>query len=94
LAETGRSTAYNLGTGTPQSVRQVIESVERVIGRRVPWTLGPRRSGDPAVLYAVAHKAQAELHWKPRFADLDSIVTTAWQWHRHHPHGYGSAAES
>lgn len=94
LAETGRSTAYNLGTGTPHSVRQVIESVERVTGRRVPWTLGPRRAGDPAVLYAAAHKAQAELHWKPRFADLDAIVSTAWQWHRHHPHGYGSAAES
>lgn len=94
LAETGRSSAYNLGTGTPQSVRQVIESVERVTGRRVPWTLGPRRPGDPAVLYAAAHKAQAELHWKPRFADLDAIVSTAWHWHRHHPHGYGSAAES
>jgi UDP-glucose-4-epimerase GalE len=94
LAETGRSSAYNLGTGTPHSVRQVIESVERVTGRRVPWTLGPRRPGDPAVLYAGAHKAQAELHWKPRFADLDAIVSTAWHWHRHHPHGYGSAAES
>jgi UDP-glucose-4-epimerase GalE len=94
LAETGRSSAYNLGTGAPQSVRQVIESVERVTGRRVPWTLGPRRPGDPAVLYAAAHKAQAELHWKPRFADLDAIVSTAWHWHRHHPLGYGSAAES
>jgi UDP-glucose-4-epimerase GalE len=91
LAETGRSTAYNLGTGTPHSVRQVIESVERVTNRRVPWTLGPRRPGDPAVLYAAAHKAQAELHWKPRFPDLDSIVTTAWRWHQHHPHGYGPA---
>jgi UDP-glucose-4-epimerase GalE len=94
LAETSRSTAYNLGTGTPHSVRAVIESVERVTERRVPWTLGPRRAGDPAVLYAAPHKAQAELHWKPRFADLDSIVATAWRWHQHHPDGYGSAAES
>ena len=93
LAETGRSSAYNLGTGTPHSVRQVIESVERVIGRRVPWTLAPRRPGDPAVLYAAAHKAQAELHWKPRFAEIDAIVSTAWHWHRRHPHGYGSASE-
>jgi UDP-glucose-4-epimerase GalE len=93
LAETGRSSAYNLGTGTPHSVRHVIESVERVTGRRVPWTLAPRRPGDPAVLYAAANKAQAELHWKPRFAELDAIVSTAWHWHRHHPHGYGSAAE-
>jgi UDP-glucose-4-epimerase GalE len=93
LAETGRSTAYNLGTGTPHSVREVIESVERVTGRRVPWTLGPRREGDPAVLYASPHKAQAELHWKPQFADLDSIVATAWRWHQDHPNGYGSSAE-
>jgi len=54
----------------------------------VPWTLAPRRPGDPAVLYAAAGKAQAALHWKPRFADLDSIVSTAWQWHRTHPSGY------
>ena len=94
LAETGRSTAYNLGTGAPHSVRQVIESVERVTGRRVPWTLGPRRPGDPAVLYAISQKAQAELHWKPRFSDLDAIVSTAWRWHQSHPKGYGSAAES
>ena len=94
LSETGRSTAYNLGTGTPHSVREVIDSVERVTGRRVPWTLGPRRAGDPAVLYAAPHKAQAELHWKPRFAALDSIVATAWRWHQQHPNGYGSPAES
>ena len=94
LSETGRSTAYNLGTGTPHSVREVIDSVERVTSRRVPWTLGPRRAGDPAVLYAASHKAQAELHWKPRFAALDSIVATAWNWHQRHPTGYGSSAES
>jgi UDP-glucose-4-epimerase GalE len=94
LAETSRSSAYNLGTGTPHSVREVIEAVERVTGRRVPWTLGPRRAGDPAVLYAAPHKAQAELHWKPRFAELDAIVATAWRWHQGHPRGYGSNAAS
>jgi UDP-glucose-4-epimerase GalE len=93
LAETGRSTAYNLGTGTPHSVRQVIDAVERVTGRRVPWTLGPRRAGDPAVLYAAPHKAQAELHWKPQFGELDAIVATAWRWHQKHPNGYGSPAQ-
>jgi len=67
--------------------------VERVTGRRVPWALGPRRPGDPAVLYAAPNKAQAELHWKPRFAEIDAIVSTAWHWHRRHPHGYGSASE-
>jgi UDP-glucose-4-epimerase GalE len=89
LVETGRSGAYNLGTGHPHSVREVIDTVERVSGRTVPWTLAPRRPGDPAVLYAASHKAQAELHWTPKLADLDSIVRTAWQWHRAHPRGYG-----
>jgi len=89
LVETGKSGAYNLGTGHPHSVREVIDSVGRIVGRPVPWTVAPRRPGDPAVLYAAPQKAEAELHWKPRFADLDSIVRTAWEWHRTHPHGYG-----
>jgi len=90
IAETGKSGAYNLGTGRPHSVREVIDTVERVTGRRVPWTLAPRRPGDPAVLYASPHKAHAELHWTPRVADLETIVRTAWEWHRTHPHGYDS----
>ena len=89
IVETGKSGAYNLGTGHPHSVREVIETVERVTGRRVPWTLAPRRPGDPAVLYAASHKAQRELHWTPRYVDLETIVRTAWEWHRTHPHGYG-----
>jgi UDP-glucose 4-epimerase len=88
IVETGKSGAYNLGTGCPHSVREVIDAVTRVTGRPVPWTVGPRRHGDPAVLYAAAHKAHAELHWRPRYPDLDTIVRTAWQWHSTHPHGY------
>ena len=88
IAEAGKSGAYNLGTGRPHSVREVIASVERVTGRAVPWTLAPRRPCDPAVLYAAPHKAQTELHWTPRFADLDTIVRTAWNWHHAHPGGY------
>ena len=88
IVETGKSGAYNLGTGRPHSVREVIETVQRVTGRTVPWTLGPRRPGDPAVLYAAPHKAQAELHWTPQYPELESIVGTAWEWHRNHPRGY------
>jgi UDP-glucose-4-epimerase GalE len=87
IVETGKSGMYNLGTGRPHSVREVIGSVERITGLRVPWTLAPRRSGDPAVLYAAAHKAHAELHWTPRHAELDAIVSSAWNWHRAHPKG-------
>ena len=89
IVDTRTSGVYNLGTGRPHSVKAVIDAVERVCGRRVPWTLAPRRKGDPAILYASPHKAQAELRWTPRFPDLDAIVGTAWRWHQAHPHGYG-----
>ncbi len=88
IAEMGKSGAYNLGTGHPHSVREVIDAVERVTGRKVPWTLAPRRPGDPAVLYAASHKAQSELRWTPRFGELETIVRTAWAWHQAHPEGY------
>ncbi len=91
IVDTGTSSAYNLGTGRPHSVREVIDAVERVSGRKVPWALAPRRPGDPAVLCAAPQKAQSELRWQPRFSDLDSIVRTAWAWHRAHPHGYARA---
>ena len=89
VAETGKSGAYNLGTGQPHSVREVIDAVSRVAGTPVPWTVAPRRPGDPAVLYAAPQKAQAELHWTAQYADWDTIVRTAWNWRRTHPHGYG-----
>ena len=88
MVKTGASAVYNLGTGRPHSVRDVIGAVERVTGRPVPWTLAPRRPGDPAALYAAASKARAALDWTPRLSDLDSIVQTAWAWHRAHPQGY------
>jgi len=88
LVQKAKSDVYNLGTGVPQSVRQVIETVERVSGRRVPWTLAPRRPGDPPALFAAVNKARTDLGWTPRFSDLESIVGTAWAWHQSHPHGY------
>jgi UDP-glucose-4-epimerase GalE len=91
IAETGSSGVYNLGTGRPHSVKEVIDAVERVTGNKVPWTLAPRRAGDPAVLYAAPDKAQRELRWTPRFTDLDSIVRTAWNWHQRRPHGFAAA---
>jgi UDP-glucose-4-epimerase GalE len=88
VVRTATSNAYNLGTGVPQSVRQVVDAVERVMGCRVPRTTAPRRAGDPAALYAASEKAQTELGWTPRFPDLESIVRTAWAWRRSHPQGY------
>jgi UDP-glucose-4-epimerase GalE len=89
LEHGGASTAYNLGNGTPFSVRQVVEAVERVSGKRVPWTSAPRRTGDPAVLYASSARIREDLGWSPRFADLDAIVQSAWRWLAGHPQGFG-----
>lgn len=83
-----RSVRYNLGNGTGYSVRQVIESVERVTGLTVPVKVGPRRAGDPAVLIASSERIRTEQGWTPRFPDLDSIIGSAWAWRRHNPNGY------
>src|SRR5829696_161793 len=82
------SGAYNVGTGAPQSVKAVIDSVGRVVGRPVAWEPAPRRPGDPAVLYAASDRAQRELGWRPQYAELEVIVRHAWQWHSTHPRGY------
>lgn len=88
LERGGPSAAYNIGTGTPQSVRAVIDTVSRVVGAPVAWIAAPRRPGDPAMLYAASDLAQRELAWTPRYADLEVIVRHAWQWHSTHPRGY------
>lgn len=82
------SAAYNIGTGTPHSVRAVIDTVSRVVGKPVQWEAAPRRPGDPAQLFAASDRAQHDLNWTPRFADLETIVRHAWQWHSTHPGGY------
>jgi UDP-arabinose 4-epimerase len=78
----GRSDAYNLGTGTGASVREVLETIERVTGQPVPHGIGPRRPGDPARLVSDPRRAMDELGWRPRLSDLDTIAATAWAWHR------------
>ena len=85
----GGSAIYNLGNGVGHSVLQVIDSVQRVAGRTVPHRIVPRRPGDAAVLVASSERAQRELGWRPRFADLDAIVRTALVWREAHPNGYG-----
>jgi UDP-glucose-4-epimerase GalE len=86
------STSYNLGNGRPTSVRDVLSSVERVSGRRVPHEVTPRRDGDPAALFASSDRARGELGWRPRFEDIDVIVETAWRWRETRPRGYDERA--
>ena len=79
---------YNLGNGRGFSVKEVIESVRRVTGHRIPAEETARRPGDPAVLVASSEKIKAELNWKPQYPELDDIVLSAWEWRRSHPDGY------
>jgi UDP-glucose-4-epimerase GalE len=88
LERGGASGAFNVGTGTPHSVKAVIDTVGRVVGKPVAWQSAPRRPGDPAVLYAAADRAQKELGWRPKYPDLEVIVRHAWHWHSRHPGGY------
>lgn len=74
------SAQFNLGNGQGFSIRQVIEAVERVTGRQVPLEYGPRRAGDPPVLVADSARAKAQLGWQPQFAELETIISHAWQW--------------
>jgi len=88
LSKPGAALFYNLGTGTPTSVLEVIRAVEKVTGRTVPHNFAPRRAGDPPALYADSSKAKNELGWTVKFPDIESIVSTAWKWHSAHPAGY------
>jgi UDP-glucose-4-epimerase GalE len=84
----GPSASYNLGNGKALSVRDVLESIERVTGLKVPAGDGPRRPGDPAVLYASSDRIKRELGWKPHYEDIDVIVETAFRWREKHAKGY------
>ena len=86
--EPGKNGYYNLGNGEGYSVRQVIETCERVSGKPIPAIEEPRRPGAPPRLVAGAQKAIDELGWKPQFASLDQIVESAWRWHQANPNGY------
>ncbi|MEO7298542.1 MAG: UDP-glucose 4-epimerase GalE [Verrucomicrobiota bacterium] len=84
----GKKGFYNLGNGEGYSVRDVIQTCEKVSGKKIPVVEKARREGDPPKLVAGADKAKNELGWKPRFPKLEDIVATAWRWHQKHPHGY------
>jgi len=83
-----KSEFYNLGTGGGSSVREVIETVQRVTGQTIPVVEKPRRPGDPPRLIASSQKIKKELGWKPQFQSLDVIIESAWKWHRKFPNGY------
>ncbi|MBZ5751783.1 UDP-glucose 4-epimerase GalE [Metabacillus rhizolycopersici] len=89
LRKENKSATYNLGNGNGFSVKEVIETAREVTGHPIPAEVAPRRAGDPAILIASSEKAMAELGWKPKYADLHTIIESAWNWFQKNPSGYG-----
>lgn len=91
LADHPGAHVFNLGSGTGQSVRAVVEAVRRVTGRPVAAEPAPRRPGDPPVLVAAIDQARATLNWNPVRSRLDDIIASAWAWVQQHPNGYAGS---
>ncbi len=86
----GSAIKCNLGIGQGYSVKEVIKVCEQVSGQTIPFQVSARREGDPPRLVAQATRAHEQLNWQPHYRDLESIVESAWLWHRLHPFGYKS----
>ena len=82
LEERSGSRVYNLGNGTGFSVRQVIDCAAKVTGCQIPAVPGPGRPGDPPCLVADASRIKRELGWQPQYLSLESILASAWAWHK------------
>jgi UDP-glucose 4-epimerase len=80
--ETNSQMIYNLGNGSGFSVKEVIEAARRVTGHAIPVEIKPRRDGDPARLVASSEQAKTALGWQPKHTTIDSILTSAWEWHQ------------
>lgn len=88
LKKGGQNNIFNLGNGTGFSVKQVIDISRKVTNHLIPAVICPRRAGDPAKLIASSEKAKNVLKWQPIYTDLETIIESAWRWHKNHPDGY------
>lgn len=83
------SDSLNLGNGNGYSVLEVIQTAEKICGRKIPRKDVPRRPGDPPSLIASAKRIQDVLGWQPNYPTLEQIISSAWSWLENHPQGYG-----
>lgn len=88
LKKGSENNIFNLGNGTGFSVKQVIDISRKVTNHPIPAVICPRRAGDPAKLIASSEKAKNVLKWQPIYTDLETIIESAWRWHKNHPDGY------
>lgn len=90
LRNGGESNIFNLGNGVGFTVKEVIETARRVTGHPIPARMEERRAGDPSTLIASSNKAKDTLGWNPKYNYLETIIATAWNWHKTHPEGYAT----
>ena len=86
--------AFNVGNSRGFSILEVIDAAERITGRKIPRKLGPRRSGDPAVLVASKEKLKRALGWEASHSSLEEIIGSAWMWKQKYPRGYAESANA
>ncbi|QCX33917.1 UDP-glucose 4-epimerase GalE [Caloramator sp. E03] len=82
------SNVYNLGNGSGFTVKEVINSAEKVTGISIKKEVIGRREGDPAILIASSKKIEKDLNWKPKYTNIEDIIESAWKWHKAYPNGY------
>jgi len=82
LEQGGPPTLLNCGYGHGFSVREVIDTVSKVVGQKIPTREGPRRPGDPPALVADSSQLHAQFGWQPKYDNLEEIVSTAYSWER------------
>ena len=88
LIKTNESDIYNLGNGKGFSVKEVVDIARQVTGINIKAVMSERRPGDPATLVASSDRIKKELGWCPRYDKLETIIETAWNWHKNHPNGF------
>jgi len=84
---------YNLGSGNGVSVKEMLDSMSKAVGKQLPFKVGPRRAGDVAANYADASKANTQLKWKVEL-DVDRMCADTWRWQSGNPKGYAGEAGS
>jgi len=88
LQKEKRSDIFNVGTGRGYSNKQILEMVKKISSIDFPVKIAPRRPGDPAAIWADNKKIKKVLGWEPKYSDLETIICSAWKWHKKHPEGF------
>lgn len=88
LFKNGESNFFNVGTGSGYSNKEILERIKKISGVDFKVEIGARRPGDPDAIYADNRKIKKILGWEPQFSDLETIIKSAWNWHRANPQGF------